>query len=356
MNRLASRIYQQDLRTTLAHCIGIDKLKNSSILITGATGTICSYLVDTLLAYNAEQKANITIYATSRNVSKLASCFTSQTQQLKFIEFDITKPLCFDVPVDYIIHAAGNAYPASFVADPVGTIMGNIIGTYHLLEYTRTHATKRFLYVSSGEVYGCATIPNATFSETFSGPVDSLSFRSCYPNSKRTTETLCASYIHQYGIDCVIARPCHTYGPGITPSDNRANAQFFTRALAQQDIVLKSVGSQVRSYCYVGDCVSALLTVLSQGKQGEAYNIANPQGIVSIANFAHAVAAAAYRKVVFELPTNMDKLNQSPIPQQVLDNHKLIDLGWKGSFSLEKGIQHTLAILQDWKSQTAEAK
>ena len=114
--------------------------------------------------------------------------------------------------------------------------------------------------------------------------------RSCYPSAKRAAETLCASYFAEYGLDIVVARPSHVYGPNSTEKDNRASAQFFRDVLSGRDVVLKSRGQQLRSYTYVADCVSALLTVLTAGVSGEAYNIANPAATATIAEFAETIA------------------------------------------------------------------
>ena len=77
-------------------------------------------------------------------------------------------------------------------------------------------------------------------------------------------------YAAEYGVDVVIGRPCHTYGPFFTESDNRAYAQFIRNAIAGEDIVLKSTGLQYRSWCYVVDCASALLHILLKGETGQA--------------------------------------------------------------------------------------
>lgn len=114
-----------------------------------------------------------------------------------FLKYDMTGPIEFDVPVDYIIHAAGNAHPAAFNGNPVGTIIGNVESAFGLLEYLRKHHGKRLLYVSSGEVYGQGDISLDAFEEEYVGYVDILSLRSCYPLSKRTTENLCGSYWKQ---------------------------------------------------------------------------------------------------------------------------------------------------------------
>ena len=103
----------------------------------------------------------------------------------------------------------------------------------------------------------------------------------------------------------------------------------------------------MRSYNYVADCVAGLLTVLVNGKAGEAYNLANPKARVTIAEFAEKTAAAEDCKVVFENPTETDVANQSPIPKQVLATEKLEELGWQPAFGIDLGLRHTLDILKE---------
>ena len=228
----------------------------------------------------------------------------------------------------------------------MGTIIENVESTYRLLEYLRKHHGGKLLYVSSGEVYGQGKDFLDSFDEKYVGYIELLSQRSCYPLSKRTVENLCSSYWKQYGIETVIVRPCHTYGPCITETDNRAHVQFFHNALAGENIVLKSAGNQMRSYNYVGDCAAALLTVLINGMEGEAYNLANPKSKLTIAQLAEKIAEIEGRRVIFEIPSFVDIVNQSPIPKQVLDTKKIEKLGWIPGFSLEEGICHTLNILK----------
>lgn len=340
-----SNIYVADLDTAILHTVGMQSLKNCTILITGATGTIGSFVADMLLRYNRVSAAGIKVIAAGRNVQKLENQF-GEFKGFQAIKYDLNSDIHFNVNVDYIIHTAGNAHPAAFNGDPVGTIMGSVNSTYRLLEYGRLHSAKRLLYVSSGEVYGQGDISLDEFVESYAGYLDPQLPRSCYPMAKRTTENLCASYSKQYGFETVVIRPCHTYGPCITPSDNRANVQFFRNVLNGEDIVMKSAGAQMRSYNYVADCASALLTVLIMGNSGEAYNTANPEARCTIAQLAETIAKCTGKKVVYADPDAVDLANRTPIAKQVLSSKKIEALGWTGAFSIQEGIEHTLKILQ----------
>lgn len=346
MNLRQSKLYTEDLETTLAHAVDIEKLYGKKVLITGATGTIGSFAADALIHLNQKVKANIRVLLAGRSVEKLQNQFGNH-DNVKYLSYDLNAPIEFDEAIDYVIHAAGNAHSAAFNGDPVGTIVGNIDSTHRLLEYMKNHGGKRCLYVSSGEVYGQGDISLDAFDETYSGYLDILSARSCYPLSKRMTENLCVSYWKQYDIESVIVRPCHTYGPFMTPSDNRAHTQFLHNALSGEDVVMKSAGTQMRSYNYVADCVAGLLTVLVNGNVGEAYNLANPKVRVTIAEFAEKIATAEECKVIFDDPTEADVANRSPIPKQILATEKLESLGWQPAFSIDLGIRHTLDILKE---------
>lgn len=348
MSLYDSQTYLKDLEEAAKNSINLEQIKNKSILVTGATGTIGSFVVDMLLHYNRTDKAGVKVYALGRSINRLAERFgKAKTESLIYVEHDVCNQISFDFPLDYIIHTAGNAHPAAFNGDPVGTIIGNVTGTYSLLEYGRKHGAKRLLYVSSGEVYGQGDLSLNEFEESYSGYLDTMLPRSCYPSSKRTAETLCASYSKQYGLETVIVRPCHTYGPSITASDSRANAQFFRNVINNEDIIMKSAGLQMRSYCYIADCASAIMTVLIAGKSGEAYNIANRNARITIAGLAVVIAEKAGRKVVFTDPNTDDLANRTPIAKQVLSSKKLESLGWEGKYGIKEGISNTLAILQE---------
>ena len=348
MSFYKSENYKKDIEIAVKATVGLEKLYNSSVLIAGGSGLIGSFMADMLLFANKHMNANITVYAMDLSAERLATRYEGiDTDKLHFVEHNVNELPDFDFAVDYIIHAASPAFPAAFNNDPVGTVMSNILGTKYLLDYGKDHGTKRMLYISSGEVYGQGDLSLESFDETYAGYVDPTSVRSCYPNGKRTAETLCVSYTKQFGIDTVIVRPSHTYGPTVTKADNRANAQFVNKGLAGEDIVLNSAGNQMRSYTYLADSASAIISVLTSGESGNAYNIANSASRTTIAGFAKEVASQTGTKVIFADPDEVAKAEMTPIAKQVLSSKKLEGLGWKGQFTVEEGIRHTLNIMRE---------
>ena len=136
MNLRQSKLYTEDLETTLAHAVDIEKLYGKKVLITGATGTIGSFAADALIHLNQKEKANIRVLLAGRSVEKLQNQFGNH-DNVKYLSYDLNAPIEFDEDIDYVIHAAGNAHPAAFNGDPVGTIVGNVDSTYRLLEYAK---------------------------------------------------------------------------------------------------------------------------------------------------------------------------------------------------------------------------
>ena len=208
---------------------------------------------------------------------------------------------------------------------------------------------KRVLYISSSEVYG-VNETQEPYREEQLGYVDILSARSSYPSSKRAAETMCVSYAEEYGIDTVIVRPGHIYGPTIKQSDSRASALFSLKALKGEDIVMKSKGEQLRSYTHVLDCASAILTVLINGENKNAYNISASQSIVTIRRMAEAFARAGGVRIVFDTPTETETRSYNKMFCSALNSEKLEALGWRACFDMDEGAIQTLEMMKEMNS------
>lgn len=344
--------YLEDLKLVGSSLDGWEALKGKTVLVTGASGLIGSAVADVLVQLNINEKAGITILAAGRSREGMEKRFGDRMAEgnIRYYPFDALKALApeqYPDPLpDYLIHAAGNANPALYGSHPVQTMMTTILGTQSVLKMAAEKSGSRLVYVSSSEVYGRKDTAEP-FEENMFGTVDLLNPRSCYPVSRRAAETLCASAKAEYGIDFVVARPGHVYGPTMTAADNRASSQFPRDVAAGKDIVLKSSGSQIRSYCYILDCASAILTILLKGESGQAYNISNKDSIVTIRQMAEVFAEAAGRKVLFDLPTEQERAVFNPMDNSSLKAERLEALGWKGLFDMETGARRTLACLTD---------
>lgn len=342
-------LYLADLREALTSIPSIESLFGRRILVTGATGMLCSPIVDLLLLINREFDAKVSVVVAGRSQSGVEERFgpIEEAIGLEFCYYDATSavPISLDEPVDYIIHGASNANPSAYMEQPVETMMANIVGLTAMLEVAREKAGSRILYVSSSEVYG-RTTTNEPFTETEYGYLDILDKRAGYPSSKRAGESLCVAYSMEYGVDAVIVRPGHIYGPTIKESDNRASAEFTRSALAGNDIVMRSLGTQLRSYCYAIDCASAILAVLVGAESGNAFNISNPDSICSISDVAHEIARATGVTVQWNLEPGANQVQPNLMDNSALNSAKLEALGWTPRFDLAKGISHTVEILR----------
>lgn len=340
------RKYFEELETS-AKNLDLSEIKGKNILITGGSGLILSSLVDILCWANVNLDTNINIYLAARTENEISGRFTEYygNTWLKYVNYDALKPVDFDFRTDFIIHGASNAHPSAYSTEPVETLLANIIGIKELLDYAHKCGTKRVLYISSSEVYGRKDEARPYLENDY-GFVDILNPRACYPSGKRASETLCSAYSAEYGVETVIVRPGHVYGPTVTEYDSRATAQFMRDVLADKDIVMKSAGTQLRSYCYSADCATAILTVLLKGKTGEAYNISNRDSVVSIRQMAEKIAETADKKIIFESASDAEQKSYNMMDNSSLDAEKLESLGWNAVYDCENGVRQMYEIMK----------
>lgn len=341
--------YTKDLEEQYKR-IDFTNLKNKKILITGACGLICSYLIDLLIYANEFYNQNIKIYALSRNEQKLKARFKNYSDKEYFIPIikDVRNNLDIE-EVDYIIHGASNATPRLYIEDPVGTMNSNYLGMLNILNLAKKNNSK-VLFISSGDIYGKIADNITLCTESDYGYIDILDTRASYSMSKRATETLCISYKEQYNLNVGIVRPAHIYGPTFTNTDNRAVSDFLRNVTNNEDIIMKSNGSSVRSYCYVGDTVVGILKVLLSGENGKAYNISNENNIISIKELAEIIAKKAGKKLIIQLPKDeINKKIDNNVKIIKFSSDNLKKLGWECLNDIETGIEKSINIIQELK-------
>ena len=350
MSLYDNKLYVEDVDCVCQLTIPWEKLQNKSIMLSGATGLIGSFLIDVILKKNTTSNLNCTVYALGRSEKKAKTRFCKHLDDIHFvfIPYDVKKPLVQDDlgKIDYILHLASNTHPILYATDPIGTITTNIIGLQNLLDFAVTHESTRFVFASSNEVYGENRGDVEFFDEDYCGYINCNTLRAGYPESKRCGEALCQAYKSQKGLDTIIARFTRSYGPTMEMSNTRALSQFIKKAVAGEDIVLKSAGTQYFSYTYMADAVSGLLTALLLGDSGEAYNIAEEHGDITLKELAKIIAAINGKQVVFEIPDAVEAAGYSKATKARLDGHKLMSLGWEPNYDIKSGMERTVRILE----------
>lgn len=346
---LEKKSYRKEIRELADLPLPWEKLKDKTVMISGATGMIGSFLIDVLMAGNQIHGWNCKIYAINRKEENARIRFAPywSNENFQYVSCDINQELSLPrISADYVIHAASNTHPVAYATDPIGTILTNITGTAHLLDFAKTCDCERFVFLSSVEIYGENNSDILRFGEEDCGYIDCNTLRAGYPESKRAGEALCQAYIHQKAMDAVILRLSRVYGPTMLSSDSKALAQFLKKGAARENIVLKSQGNQYYSYIYAGDAVSAILWAMLLGENGQAYNVADSGSDITLKELAALIADYADTKVIYEIPDETESAGYSKATKALLDSTKLKALGWKARENIQSGVRKTLALLE----------
>lgn len=338
MNQLEEIYLEDNFNIANNKAIDWNALMNSTILVTGATGLIGATLIRGIMEYNHSFEGNIRVIALVRNEAKARQMFSSYLEKgwMHLVIGDVTSLTVLEQDIDYIIHGASVTSSRDFVDKPVETIMTAIEGTKNILELAKSKKVKGMVYMSSMEVYG-TPLDDKPLTEERMGYLNPLAVRSSYSESKQMVENLCVAYHAEYQVPVKIVRLTQTFGPGVAADDGRVFAEFARCATAGRDIRLQTAGLTERMYLYTADAVTALLTVLTKGKSGDAYNAANRDTYCSIKEMADMVAAKfgqGKSKVVIDIP-DTPNTSYNPVCHVYLECQKLEQLGWKADIDLE---------------------
>ena len=325
--------------------MGHTQLDGSRVLISGATGLIGKYLVRYLAEY-----CGCTVLAVVRDVNRAQDLWRDLGNRVEYICSDITALEADDRAVDYMIHGAGVTSGRCFTAEPVETIRISVEGTWRMLEFARKNPVKSFLFLSTMEVYGSPSTDDK-IGELHGTNLDTMAVRSSYPESKRLCESMCTAYFSEYEVPARVLRLTQTFGPGVTYDDPRVFAEFARCVAEGRDIVLHTGGETKRNYLYLADACTAILTVLTKGKDGEAYNGANEDTWCSIKDMAEAVAlecAASPVRVRVEPEEEAEgKFGYAPVLRMNLDTTKLRKLGWQPGVGLVDMYKRMIRAMTD---------
>jgi dTDP-glucose 4,6-dehydratase len=303
-------------------------------VVTGGAGFLGSHLCDRLLERDYEVVCLDNLL--TGNTSNIAHLMGHSN--FKFIKYNVIDYLFVEGPVDAVLHFASPASPIDYLEMPIQTLKVGSLGTHKALGLAKEKKA-RFLLASTSEVYGDPLVNPQP--ETYWGNVNPIGPRGVYDEAKRFAEAMTMAYRRYHKIDARIARIFNTYGPRMRPNDGRVVSNFIVQALGGSPLTIYGDGSQTRSFCYVSDLISGILSLLAappSNEMGQPFNIGNPEErtIRDLATKILALAGSSSPVVYQDLPVDDPHVRCPDIRRA-----KSI-LGWRPEISIDVGLQLTI--------------
>ena len=328
----------------------IASLNGTTLLVTGASGFLCSYFLETVAVFNATANPGCRVLALDNFTSGLPERlhWVQGRPDIQLRQCDVSKGVDPGEPVDWIIHGASIASPPVYRRYPLETIDVNVNGTRHMLEILRSGG-KGMLSMSSSEIYGDPDPAHIPTSEDYRGFVSCTGPRACYDESKRLAETLSMTYYRLYSVPVKMIRPFNVYGPGQRLDDGRIIPCLMSAAFRREPIVLYSDGRATRSFCYIADAIAGMLMVLLSNVAGEAFNVGNDEEISvgDLARFVAGMEGPPELPIHFEISQEADYLRDNP-QRRCPNLAKLKSLGnWRPQVMVREGLTRTLRAYRE---------
>lgn len=285
----------KDLDHILEHTTGLwEELRGQKLFITGGTGFFGCWLLESFAWANDRLQLGASATVLTRNPENFAikAPHLANHQAIRFIKGDVKS---FEFPegnFTHVIHAASESDARLNLENPLLLFDTIVEGTRHVIEFARSHGTRKFLFTSSGAVYGKQPPEMTHIPEEYVGAPDTMDRLSAYGEGKRAAEMLCTLYSYQYGIETKIARCFAFVGPYLPLDTNYAIGNFIRDALKGGPIVIKGDGTPYRSYLYAADLAIWLWTILMKGQSCKPYNVGSEDAL-TIRELADVVVQAS---------------------------------------------------------------
>ena len=255
-----------------------------------------------------------------------------------FIKHDVTNYITVDGPVDFVFHWASPASPIDYLDFPIPTLKVGALGTHNALGLAKAKGA-RFVLASTSEVYGDPL--EHPQRESYWGNVNPIGPRGVYDEAKRFAEAITTAYHRFHDLDSKIVRIFNTYGPRMRVRDGRAIPNFISQALCGNEVTIYGNGDQTRSFCYISDLVSGIVS-LAESDLNSPVNIGNPSEMTirQLAEYIIAATNSSSRIVHKELPVDDPKIRQPDITRaQSL-------LNWNPTVPISDGLSSTIKYFQ----------
>ena len=310
-----------------------------NIVITGGSGFVGSYLCEKLINDGHKIIVIDNLLTGSReNINDLLD-----NENFSFIEHDVQDHIEIEDKVDYVLHFASAASPKAYTEHPVNTLKAGSVGTINTLGLAKKHSAE-YLLASTSEVYGDPLI--SPQNEEYWGNVNPNGERSMYDEAKRFAEAAVATYSRSYGLKTKIVRIFNTYGPRMQLNDGRVVTNFIVQALRNENITIYGDGLQTRSFSYVDDTVSGIISLMNSTEY-DVFNIGNPNEMTvgqlaeKIIELTHSTSEIKY----LDLPNDDPKQRKPDITKAKTK------LDWEPKVNLEEGLTKTITWVEQQLSR-----
>lgn len=321
------------------------KLSGKTLMITGATGMLGSYLAFAANKANLIGGYGIRLVLSGRNSQKAKQLFDNI--ECRILLQDIREPLDVDGPLHYIIHTAGPVGPAVFEKNPLEVISVNVEGTMSLLRSAIQHDCLGVVFASTHEVYGKAE--GEQKESSILGAVDPYDPRSSYILAKQTAENILACFSSTYGLKSASARLSRLYGPLMNMDSGLFICSFINDALHNMPVHVRGELNQLRPLCYIADAAEAMLRILLNADRGEAYNVQGKE-LPTIGDIALMVSEIGNCGVKFDKPETGNK----PATGYWLNTDRIERLDWWQRTGLLEGLRRTMNFFAGSETENEE--
>lgn len=313
------------------------RIQGATVLVTGASGLVGTYLLATLCSLR-ESGVSLTVHAQVHSEPAQHTAEIIRRGGFNLLRADLSDcRQCLSLPeADVVLHSAGYAQPAVFMANPAATLQVNTTATAVLLQKLRPSGV--FLFMSSSEVY--SGLDKSVAQEMDIGLTTPLHPRAAYIEGKRCGEAICNAY-RGTGVRATSARLALAYGPGTRKHDKRAMNAFIEKALCQRRIELLDAGEAVRTCCYIGDAVELLWQAALHGTQ-PVYNVGG-HSTVKIADLARLIGGLTSAPVIF--PSTQARVAGAPAEVRLDLGRAEREFKKTSYVGLEQGLRATI----DWQ-------